>query len=89
MSIGAQYTEKYGLWDPILHLDYNTFYLGIGQPYTRVELNPLPESTLSSSQGLRIWPLCAMYFVMYMSIYTFTLSLSISETRNTYEYVLS
>jgi hypothetical protein len=29
--------------------------MGIRQPYARVELNPKPESTLSPSQGLRIW----------------------------------
>ncbi len=29
----------------------------IGQPYARVDLNPMAESTLSPSQGLRIWPL--------------------------------
>jgi hypothetical protein len=28
-----------------------------GQPYARVDLNPMPESTLSPSQGLGIWPL--------------------------------
>ncbi len=28
-----------------------------GKPYVRVDLNPMPESTLSPSQGLRIWPL--------------------------------
>jgi hypothetical protein len=28
-----------------------------GQPFAGVDLNPKPESTLSSSQGLRIWPL--------------------------------
>ncbi len=28
-----------------------------GQPYAKVDLNPMPESTLSPSQGLRIWPL--------------------------------
>jgi hypothetical protein len=27
-----------------------------GQPYSRVDLNPMPLSTLSSSQGLWIWP---------------------------------
>ncbi len=27
-----------------------------GQPYFRVDLNPVPESTLSSSQRLNIWP---------------------------------
>jgi hypothetical protein len=26
------------------------------QPYARVDLNPTTESTLSPSQGLRIWP---------------------------------
>jgi hypothetical protein len=38
-------------------VDSNTFTLGIGQPYARVDLKPLPESTLSPSQGLWIWPL--------------------------------
>ncbi len=28
-----------------------------GQPYARVDLKPKPESTLSSSQVLWIWPL--------------------------------
>ncbi len=28
-----------------------------GKPYARVDLNPMPESTLSPKQGLRIWPL--------------------------------
>jgi hypothetical protein len=28
-----------------------------GQPYARVYRNPKPESTLSPSQGLHIWPL--------------------------------
>jgi hypothetical protein len=27
-----------------------------GQPYARVDLNPMPESTLCPSQGLRIFP---------------------------------
>jgi hypothetical protein len=31
--------------------------MGIGQPFARVDLNPMPESTVSSSQGHRIWPL--------------------------------
>jgi hypothetical protein len=30
----------------------NTFTMGIGQPYARVDLSPMPESTLSPSQGL-------------------------------------
>jgi hypothetical protein len=28
-----------------------------GQPYARVDLNPVPESTFSPSQGLWIWSL--------------------------------
>jgi hypothetical protein len=28
-----------------------------GQPYARVDRNTMPESTLSPSQGLWIWPL--------------------------------
>ncbi len=28
-----------------------------GQPYARVDLNPMPQSILSPSQGLWIWPL--------------------------------
>jgi hypothetical protein len=36
-------------------VDYNTFTMG--QPYARVDLNPMPEPTLSPSQGLWIWPL--------------------------------
>jgi hypothetical protein len=28
-----------------------------GRSYAKVDLNPVPESTLSSSQGLIIWPL--------------------------------
>jgi hypothetical protein len=27
-----------------------------GQPYARVDLNPMPESIVSASQGLWIWP---------------------------------
>ncbi len=34
-----------------------TMGIGNGQPYARVDLNPMPvESTLSPSQKLRIWP---------------------------------
>jgi hypothetical protein len=31
-------------------------YIYHGQPYARDDLNPMPESTLSPSQGLWIWP---------------------------------
>jgi hypothetical protein len=51
--------EKHDVWDPMpeftltspyVHhiVDSNTFTMG----------NPMPEPNLSSSQGLRIWPLC-------------------------------
>ncbi len=30
--------------------------MGIGQPYARIDLNLMPESTLSPSKGLWIWP---------------------------------
>jgi hypothetical protein len=40
--------------------DYNLLlrleHIYHGQPYASVDLNPVPESTLSLSQGLRIWP---------------------------------
>jgi hypothetical protein len=32
-------------------------YMYHGNPYARADLNPMPESTLSPSQELRIWPL--------------------------------
>ncbi len=35
-----------------------SFTMGIGQPYARISHNHMPpESTLSTNQGLRIWPL--------------------------------
>jgi hypothetical protein len=33
-----------------------------GQPYGRFDLNPMPESTLSPSQGLRILPLDSLIY---------------------------
>ncbi len=50
---------------PYAGVDYNfTFYplqsrlqhIYHGQPFARVELDPMPESTVSPSQGLWIWP---------------------------------
>jgi hypothetical protein len=45
---------------PYAGVDYNLTLCPLqhmyhGRPYARVDLNPLLESTLSSSQGLRIW----------------------------------
>jgi hypothetical protein len=41
--------------------------MGIGQPYARVDLNPMSESTLCSRQGLRILP---MYTIPHLTIET-------------------
>jgi hypothetical protein len=44
-----------------------------GQPYARVDLNPMSESTLSPNKGLWIWPLStepefASYIIIYVNI---------------------
>jgi hypothetical protein len=63
----AESKEKHVVWDPMPELtitspyvhsrvDSNTFSMSIGQPYAKVDLNPLAEWTLSPSQGLWIWP---------------------------------
>ncbi len=65
----AESKEKHGVWDqmgPYAVVDYNLTLCPLqsrlqhiyhGQPYARVDLlNPMPESTLSPSQGLWIWP---------------------------------
>jgi hypothetical protein len=46
---------------PYAGVDYNLTlcllqHMYHAQPYNRVDLDPMPESTLSPSQGLRIWP---------------------------------
>jgi hypothetical protein len=38
-------------------VDPNSCTMAHGQPYARVDLIPMPESTLSPNQGLRLWPL--------------------------------
>ncbi len=47
---GVDYNRPFCLLQSRLQCIYH------GQPYARVDLNPLPESTLSRSQGFRIWP---------------------------------
>jgi hypothetical protein len=51
------------VWDPSAGVDYNLTLCPLqgrlqhiyrGQPYARVGLNPMPESTLSARQGLWI-----------------------------------
>jgi hypothetical protein len=58
--------EKHGVWDPMPELAATSPYVHSrvdsqniyhGQPYATVEMNPMPVSTLSPSQGLWIWPL--------------------------------
>jgi hypothetical protein len=41
---------------PLRRLQSRLQHIYHGQPYARVDLNPMPESTLSPCQGLRIWP---------------------------------
>ncbi len=49
--VGVEYNLTLGpLQSPLQHI-----YHGHWQPYARVDLIPVPESTLSPSQGLRIW----------------------------------
>jgi hypothetical protein len=69
----AESKEKHGVWDPMPELTITSSYVhsgvvsstftmhGHGQPYARVDLNPMLESTLSPSQELWIWPLGITY----------------------------
>jgi hypothetical protein len=61
-SAEAESKEKHGVLDPMpeftiaspyVHsrVNSNTFTMGIGQPYARVNLNPVPKSTLSPQSG--------------------------------------
>ncbi len=52
----------------------STTHLYHGQPYARVDLNSLPELTLSPSQELWIWPHycqrgCHVQYTMYLHMY--------------------
>jgi hypothetical protein len=55
----AESKEKHGVWmGPYAVVDYlqsRLRHIYHGQPYARVDLNPMPEPTLSPSPGLRIW----------------------------------
>ncbi len=48
--------EQHGVWDPMTTPESIPTHLPRGQPYAKVDLNPMPEATLSPSQGLSIWP---------------------------------
>ncbi len=61
----AESKENYGCMGPYVGADYNLTFCPLqsrlqhiyhGQPYARVDLNPMPESTLSPSQGLGFGP---------------------------------
>ncbi len=65
-SIDAESKEKHGVWDPYVGVDHNLTlnpfqsqlqHIYHGQFYVKVDLNSMPESTLSPSQRLWIWPL--------------------------------
>jgi hypothetical protein len=57
----AESTEKHGVWDPmpeltiapspLCPLQSRLQHIYHGQPYARVDLNPMPESTLSPQSG--------------------------------------
>jgi hypothetical protein len=58
----AESKEKHGIWDPltVLTADYNLtlcpllsriLHIYHGQPYARVDLNPMPEATLTLRQS--------------------------------------
>jgi hypothetical protein len=55
-STEAESKEKRGVWDPVtspyVGLQSRLLHIYQGQPYARVDLNPMPESTLSPSQNL-------------------------------------
>ncbi len=55
---GVDYIFNYNLTlCPLQSLLQNIYH---GQPHARVDLNPMPESTLSPCQGLWIWPLVCL-----------------------------
>ena len=59
LSSGAESKEKHGVWDPVLNLTITSLYVDSrvlqhmyhGQPYARVDLNPMQESTLTLCQS--------------------------------------
>jgi hypothetical protein len=62
--------QNHGEWDPMPELTITSPYvhsteststhLPWAAPLCQSDLNPMPESTLSPSQGLWIWPLVAL-----------------------------
>jgi hypothetical protein len=68
--------KKHGVWDPMPELNITSPYvcplqsrlqhIYHGQPFARVDLNPMPESNLSRSQGLWIWPLKTIFSILFL-----------------------
>jgi hypothetical protein len=57
--------EKHGVWEPMRELTTTYPYVDSDiYLYARVDLNPMPESTLSPSQGITIWPLCFRVYII-------------------------
>jgi len=53
----------YNLTLRLLQSRFQYMYSHHGPPYAKVDLKPMPESTLSLSRGLRIWPLVSCKIV--------------------------
>jgi hypothetical protein len=54
--MGPYARDDYNLTLRVCPLRSRLQHIYHGQPYTRVDLNPMPESTLFPSKGLWIWP---------------------------------
>ncbi len=58
-STETESKETHGVWDPIPELTKTSPYVHFRvDTSTSTMCNPMPELTLSSSQGLWIWPQC-------------------------------
>jgi hypothetical protein len=55
------YMPELTITSPFCRLQSRLQHMYHGQPYTNVDFNPMPESTLSTWQGLWIWPLNSLY----------------------------
>ncbi len=56
MTSEAESKEKHGVWDPYAGVDYNLTLCRLqhiyhGQPYARVDLNPVPEVDFIAQSG--------------------------------------
>ncbi len=87
----AKSKEKHGIWDPMpewpiispydhSRVDSSRFTIGDPMP-CRVDLNPMPESTLSLSQGLWIWPQVIFLHALLFFLFTCNVLLDIVIER--------